>query len=186
MGFSTVLKKAFPFISVAASMGGPIGVIAAGVIGKALGMEKAPAATSDGISSAIAGAFPDPAQRAALQKAETDFQGQMAELGYKDPETLEAAAAADNTGTGIVATAQTRQVLPATLALLVTVGFFGLLALMAFHGIPPGAETVLNVMTGSLGAAWMAVINFYFGSSAGSDRKTEILAATATAAAAKP
>jgi hypothetical protein len=181
MGFSTVVRKVFPFISIAASMGGPLGTMAAGIVGKALGMDKPPAATADGITTAIAGAIGDPVQRAALQKAETDFQAQMAELGYKDAEALEATDAADRASARVMAT-QTHSLLPAILAVAVTLGFFGLLALMAYHAIPLGAETMLNVMTGSLGTAWIMIITFYFGSSAGSDRKTEILAAATTAA----
>jgi hypothetical protein len=184
MGFSTVLKKAFPFLSVAAAMGGPMGVIAAGAVGKALGMDKAPPATEDGICSCLANNFSDPAQRVTLQKVESDFQAQMAELGYKDVASLEAAAAADRAAAAGPTVTQTRQLLPAALAILVTAGFFGLLSLMAFRPIPAGAESMLNVMTGSLGTAWIMIITFYFGSSAGSDRKTEIMAASASTLAA--
>jgi hypothetical protein len=181
MGFSAVIKKAFPFISAAASLGGPMGVMAAAVVGKALGVDKPPAGTMDGIAGVIAGTIGDPVQRAALQKAEQDFQLQMAELGYKDAADLEAMGDADRASARTMQT-QTRSPLPATLAVLVTLGFFGLLVLMIFHAMPAGAETVLNVMTGSLGTAWIMVITFYFGSSAGSDRKTEIMAAQTTAA----
>src|SRR5229473_1118049 len=89
MGFTDVLRKSFPFISIAASMGGPLGVMAANVVGKAIGADKAPAPTQDAIANVIAGAIGDPAQRAALVKAEQDFQLQMAELGYKNAEDLE-------------------------------------------------------------------------------------------------
>jgi len=66
--------------------------------------------------------------------------------------------------------------IPGALAILLTLGFFGLLFLTALHAPPPQSEKVLDVMTGSLGSAWGAVIMYYFGSSAGSDRKTEIMA----------
>jgi hypothetical protein len=66
--------------------------------------------------------------------------------------------------------------IPGALAIFVTLGFFGLMFLTALHAPPPQSEKVLDVMTGSLGTAWVAVIMYYFGSSAGSDRKTEIMA----------
>ena len=180
MSFTNVLKKAYPFISIAAGMGGPIGNMAASVVGKALGLDKPPAGTADAITNVITGAFADPVQRAALQKAEQDFQAQMAELGYKSQADFEATGELDRASAREMQTS-THSKLPGTLAILVTLGFFGLLLLMALHPIPKGAESALNIMTGSLGTAWIMVITFYFGSSAGSDRKTEIMAATAAA-----
>jgi len=178
MSFTNVLKKAYPFISIAAGMGGPLGTMAAGVVGRALKLDTPPAGTADSITAAISGAFADPAQRVALQAAEQDFQAQMAELGYKSQADFEATGELDRASARDMQTS-TRSQIPALLAGGVTVGFFGLLAIMVFHPIPPGAETMLNVMTGSLGTAWIMVITFYFGSSAGSDRKTEIMAAAA-------
>jgi hypothetical protein len=180
MGFSAVVKKAFPFISAAASLGGPVGTMAAALVGKALGVDKPPAPTVDGITSAIASALGDPVQRAALLQAEQAFQLQMAELGYKDAADLEAAGVADRANARAMQV-ETRSNLPAILAILVTLGFFGLLLMIALHSIPAGAETILNIMTGSLGTAWIMVITFYFGSSAGSERKTELMANGAAA-----
>jgi hypothetical protein len=174
MSFSEVMKKAFPFISAAASLGGPVGTIAATLVGKAIGVDNVEP-TSDGISNAIATAFADPTQRAALIKAEQDFQAQMAELGYKDAEALAATAAADRASAREMQI-QTKSILPGVLAVLVTFGFFGLLGLSAFHTMPKSSEKILDVMTGSLGTAWIMIITYYFGSSAGSDRKTELLA----------
>ncbi len=174
MSFTTVLKKSFPFISAAASLGGPVGTIAASVLGKALGVDKIPA-TGDGISNAMAAAFADPAQRAALIQAEQQFQAQMAELGYKDAEELAATDAADR------ASARQREMtikdrIPAILALGITSGFFLLLFIMLKFPPPPASEKVMDIMLGALTTAWIAVVTYYFGSSAGSAQKTDLLA----------
>lgn len=174
MSFTDVLKKSFPFISAAAGLGGPLGSMAAAIVGKAIGVDKVPA-SADGISNAIATAFADPAQRAALIQAEQQFQAQMAELGYKDAEELAATAASDR------ANARGREIalkdkIPALLALLVTVGFFGVLWYMLTHTTPAASHDTMLLLLGSLGTAWTSIIAYYFGSSAGSDRKTELLA----------
>lgn len=62
---------------------------------------------------------------------------------------------------------------PATLALLVTVGFFGILYSLMMGIAHPSNE--LMIMLGSLGTAWTGIISYYFGSSAGSQAKTDAL-----------
>lgn len=62
------------------------------------------------------------------------------------------------------------------LAYGVTVGFFGVLCGL-MYGAPSGPmRDVLLVMVGSLGQAWGSVISYYYGSSRGSDAKTDLLA----------
>jgi hypothetical protein len=175
MGFTDVLKKAFPFITAAASLGGPLGTMAASAVGKALNLDKVPSPTADGISTAIATALADPQQRAALIQAEQEFQKQMTELGYQHAEELEQTAAADR------ANARQREMtlkdkIPAALAIMVTVGFFGVLSFMLFRQVPPTGHDALLLMLGGLGSAWTGVVTYYFGSSAGSAAKTELLA----------
>lgn len=174
MGFSDVVKKIYPWISAGASLGGPVGVMAAAVVGKAIGADKAPAGTTEGIENAIASAMATPEQRAALLQAERDFQKQMTELGFQDAEQLEQIAAGDRASARNMEVA-TRSSVPGLLGISVTIGFFGLLALTALHAPPPASEKVLDVMTGSLGTAWIMVMGYYFGSSSGSARKTELL-----------
>lgn len=180
MAFTDVLKKAFPFISAAASLGGPLGTMAAVVVGKAIGADKPPAGTTEGISAAIATALGDPVQRAALVKAEQDFQEQMAELGYKNAEELEATAAADRASARDMQV-KTHSWIPGFLASGVTVGFFALLFLMLRYPPPPASATVMNIMLGALTTAWIAVVQYYFGSSAGSARKDDAIAKIASA-----
>lgn len=174
MSFNDVVKKAFPFISAAASLGGPIGVMAAAVVGKAIGVDKVDPST-DGISNAIATALADPAQRAALLQAEQQFQTQMAELGYKDAEALAATSEADR------ASARNREIqvkdwTPRILGfVVVSLCFFGE-GLYFRYGAPANASPeLIGRILGTLDSALILVLSYYFGSSAGSDRKTELL-----------
>jgi len=74
----------------------------------------------------------------------------------------------------------TVQVSQAILASLIVVGFFGcLIALL----INPGTLSDLNrepvmLMIGALIAAFAGIVGYFFGSSAGSARKTNLLAKT--------
>lgn len=70
---------------------------------------------------------------------------------------------------------QVKDYTPRILAYLVTIGFFGILALYTYGNVPEINTSVLNIMLGSLGTAWVSIINYYFGSSMGSQRKTELL-----------
>lgn len=167
------LRKVFPFISAAASLGGPAGTMAANALGAALGATVEP--TEKGITDALSKAAASPDQLLAAQKAEQDFQVQMAKLGYEHVEDLEKVAADDR------ASARAREVsvkdkIPAILAITITVGFFALLGAMLKWSPPASNKDLLNIMLGSLGTAWVAVVTYYFGSSAGSARKDDILA----------
>ena len=68
---------------------------------------------------------------------------------------------------------QTKSLIPPTMAVLVTVGFFGILVALMFGQVQRNEEVM--VMLGSLGTAWTGIIAFYFGSSHGSQNKDEML-----------
>jgi len=69
--------------------------------------------------------------------------------------------------------ATTKSLIPGALAIFVTVGFFGILyALMSGYATK---SDELMIMLGSLGTAWTGIIGFYFGSSAGSQAKDQLL-----------
>jgi hypothetical protein len=169
MAFNDVMRKAFPFISMAASMGGPIGVMAANAIGKAIGVDKIdPTKLQDVIGTAMA----NPDQLLALKKADNDFQVQMEQLGINLEEIDEKDRESARQREQVV-----KDWTPKILAYGVTAGFFGVLLLMFMHSIPDTGHDVLLVLVGSLGSAWIAIMNYYFGSSSGSAAKTQILAA---------
>jgi hypothetical protein len=65
--------------------------------------------------------------------------------------------------------------LTGVLALIVTLGFLALLGYLAAYR--PDQRDLLNVMIGALATAWVSIVSYYFGSSRGSDDKTNLLTA---------
>lgn len=166
----SIVKAVAPTIGTA--LGGPLGGMAGLALAKVLGVPDAQAGDDSAIAAAIQGASPD--QILALKKADQDFAITMQSLGFKNVEALEALATADR------ASAREREVktadwMPKVLGLVITVGFFGLLAYLMKQEPPTGSRDILNIMLGSLGSAWIGVVTYYFGSSSGSARKTEIM-----------
>lgn len=62
------------------------------------------------------------------------------------------------------------------LAITVTLGFIFLVAMLSFHDAPTNSHDIVMAMTGVLATAFGGIVNYYFGSSSGSAKKTEILA----------
>ncbi|WLT32692.1 hypothetical protein [Geothrix sp. PMB-07] len=172
--WKALVKSIAPTIGTA--LGGPLGGIAGLALTKALGMPDDAAKDDNSLSAAIQGANPD--QLLALKKADQDFAVQMQKLGFENIEALEAIAAGDR------ANAREREIktqdwTPKVLAFLITIGFFSLLGYLIHNSANAALNNsqVLNVMLGSLGSAWIGVVSYYFGSSAGSARKTELMSA---------
>jgi hypothetical protein len=61
------------------------------------------------------------------------------------------------------------------MALLITLAIVGLMYLMMYVEIPTGSREVIMLVIGGLLARMNDVYSFYFGSSEGSQRKTEIM-----------
>jgi hypothetical protein len=163
------IKQALPWIGAAASGNIPALVsLAASTVAKVTGGKVE--ASTDSISAAIAGATPE--QLLALKTADNELAEKMQQMGFAHIEDLEKIAADDR------ASARAREItlkdrIPALLAIGITLGFFGLLALMIFHSMPQPSEKIIDIMVGSLGAAWLSVVTYYFGSSAAHDAMTE-------------
>ena len=156
-------------------VGGPAGTAIGSVIASALGTE----ATPDAVSQALA-VNPDAAVKLRQIESDERVKLQSMVIAHADNE-LAASTAALQATVEDRKSARTREVdtkdsaTPRWLACGVTLGFFGVLAWLLAVGKPAQGGDALLVMLGSLGTAWTAVISYYYGSSAGSDRKTELM-----------
>lgn len=162
---ASIVGKAAPILGTL--LGGPAGGAVGGLIASALGTGNDPAE----VSAALAN--PDAAIK--LREIESRRQVELQSLAVEMAKAELAASTADR------ASARDREAktgdtfTPRSLALLVTLGFFGVLGYLLAAGKPTQGGDALLVMLGSLGAAWTAIVAYYFGSSAGSAAKTEIL-----------
>jgi membrane-bound ClpP family serine protease len=164
--FGPLLGQLAP--SIATALGGPLAGVAVKTLSNALfGHENG---TEEQISEAMASATPD--QLAAIKKIDADFKVQMKSLDID----LERIAAGDRDSARQMQR-DTKDWVPKVLAIVITLGFFGILIWMLLNGMPKTGTEALLMMLGALGTAWTGVVNFYYGSSAGSKAKNDILAA---------
>lgn len=168
MNFKTVIGAVAPWIGTA--LGGPLGGMAVDAIGKVFGLSDT---SEESLKTALSGATPE--QMLALKQADNDFKLKMQELGFKQTTDLEKIAA-DDRDSARKREMTVKDLTPMLLAIGVTAGFFGVLGFMLVNGKPLAGGDALLVMLGALGGSWGSVISYYFGSSAGSAEKNNILA----------
>lgn len=153
--------------SIASAVGGPLAGMATKAISEAL-LGK-PDGTEQELLQAVDRATPE--QLLALKKAEQEFAVQMRELDID----LERISMADR-DSARSREVKTKDWTPKVLAGLITVGYFGALFYMLRNGLPQhGGSEAMLVMLGTLGTAWGGVVAYYFGSSAGSRAKDELM-----------
>ena len=155
------LKQIAP--TIATALGGPLAGMAVSAISKAIGVD--PTEVSDLIKNNKLSAD----QIAQVKIAEIELQKQAQELGLN----FEKLAVEDRMSAREMQSA-TRSIVPPLLAAIITVGFFGILGMMLFGKVDSNNPAIL-MMLGSLGTAWTGIIAYYFGSSAGSAAKTDLL-----------
>lgn len=168
-----MLGTVAPWIGAAATGGVPALVgMAAAQVGQAFGSDVKP--TIDAIGQAISGATPD--QMLALKQADNDFAMKMQEMGFKNVQTLEQIAADDRASARTMHTAL-RDLSTPILSYLVVAAFFGSIYLLLTQAVTvqDGMRDVVMMLLGTLAAAFSQVLNFRFGTSAGSKEKTEII-----------
>lgn len=158
-------------------VGGPIGVgvtAAAAIISHALGTPSDPGVVELALNDPTALEKVRQAESAnSLQLQQLMVSAAQASLAHEsDMARIQAADRADARAMGI----SNKDWVPKVLAMAVTAGFFGILLLMAFQPLPGTNKDLVNVIVGALGTAWISIIGYYFGTSVGSMRKTELLA----------
>ena len=164
MNLKKILGTVAPFLGT--MIGGPFGAAAGKLVGQVLlGNENASEAE---IEKALAQATPE--QLVELRRVDAEYKTKMAELGIDEQKI-----AAMDRDSARQREMVTKDKIPAVLALLLTFGFFGVLTMMMLYPIQQGTQGVIEVMLGSLGTAWISVITYYFGSSYGSQIKTQLL-----------
>lgn len=154
---------------IATAIGGPLAGMAVQALTGALGMGEG--ASKEDVLRAVAGASPE--QLAAIKKADQDFAVRMKELDidiYALDQADRASARDREAKVGGLANP--------VLATFVMAGFFGVSAAVIFGnaGADPATSTIVGAIIGYASAKADQVVSYYFGSSAGSKRKTEAMA----------
>jgi hypothetical protein len=154
------LKQLAP--TIATALGGPLAGMAVSAVAKAIGCD--PEQVQDVISSGKLTAE----QVAAIQLAELELKKQAQAMNLDFAKLV-----AEDKKSARDMQIATKSWIPPVLAMSVTVGFFGILAGLMYGQIQHAPQ--IDIMLGALGTAWTGIISFYFGSSAGSQAKDQLL-----------
>tara|TARA_R110000868_G_scaffold184164_2_gene425632 strand:+ start:217 stop:711 length:495 start_codon:yes stop_codon:yes gene_type:complete len=148
--------------TIATALGGPLAGLAIEAVSKAIGIDP------KDVQSTISEGKLSSDQIMLLKQAEIDMAARAQEMGL-DFAKLNV----EDRKSAREMQAETRSYIPAILAIAVTIGFFGILVGMMTETFK--TSDALMLMLGSLGTAWTGIIAFYFGSSAGSQAKDDLL-----------
>ncbi len=148
--------------TIATALGGPLAGMAVSAVSKAIGC------TPEEVQNVISSGKLDATQVAAIQQAELELkkQAQAMNLDFAKLSVEDRKSARDMQTI-------TRSFIPPLLAVGVTLGFFGILFGLMYGQIQHAPQ--IDIMLGSLGTAWTGIIAFYFGSSASSQNKDQLL-----------
>jgi hypothetical protein len=160
------LKQLAPLLGTA--IGGPLGGVAASFIAGKLGVEDSSVtAMTDLLSSGSM----SPDQVTALKLAEVDFK-KFLETNKIDLAKIDLA----NTQGAREMMVSTKSTIPAALSIVVVVGFFGILISMMLGWLVTTDSQALMTLLSALQIGFGMILNFWFGSSNGSQNKDALLA----------
>lgn len=160
------LAKVAP--ALATALGGPMAGVAVSMCGKALGLGEG--ATEDDLAAIVAGGNPDTLVK--LKEVDNQFKLEMKRLGV-DVLKIDAEDRKDARALGI-AKGLGPQI---TLATIFVCGFIYVLGVI-FQGqtIDPTMREIATYVLGILSAGLVQIMNYFFGSSAGSKDKSAAMA----------
>lgn len=176
------IKKSLPWLGTIAGVlvpgAAPLINVATKIVGDKLNKNIAPDVTS--LADALQTALGDPAQHAQLLEAENAYKQAMQAMGYQHCEEMEQIAEKDRESARTMQIAN-KSWIPGSISALVLLSTFTIEAWYSwaiFHGAHFSADGAVMIgrIQGTLDTATGLVLAYWFGSSIGSDRKTEILA----------
>ena len=167
MNWQDILKTVAP--TVASALLGPMGGIAVAAIGSAIGID---APTQDKIAKAFTAGQLTPEALEKIKLLELDYQNQEKERGFKYAEL-----AFKDVDSARQMQIATRSWVPAAISLVVVFGYFAILVGLMFGVLHVTDNQSLLILIGALSTAFGGVLNFWLGSSHGSQVKSEMMAA---------
>ena len=150
--------------TIATALGGPLAGLAVTAISKAIGVSE------DDVEKTMNAGKMSAEQIVQLKLAEIEFQKQANELGLNFEKL-----ATDDRASARNMQVATRSFVPAMLSILVVTAWGIIQYFLLTHVIATEMREIIIRILGTLDAALMLVLSFYFGSSAGNSRKDEML-----------
>lgn len=160
------LKELVPLIGTA--LGGPLGGAAATFVASKLGLSDA---SVSAVNEVLNSGKLSPEQISNIKLAEIEFQTflEKNKIDLKKIDQLNTQGARDMQ-------VATHSRIPGALAIIIVTGFFSILVSMMLGYLQVNDQQALLILLGALSAGFGAVLNFYFGSSNGSQSKDIMLA----------
>ncbi|CAB4121695.1 hypothetical protein UFOVP21_36 [uncultured Caudovirales phage] len=148
--------------TIATALGGPLAGLAIEAVSKAIGIDP------KDVQSTISEGKLSADQIMLLKQAEVAMAARAQEMGLDFAKLSN-----DDRKSARDMQVATKSWIPAVLAISVTIGFFGILIGMMTETFK--TSDALMLMLGSLATAWTGIIGFFFGSSASSQNKDNLL-----------
>ena len=161
-----LLKSLAPLLGTA--IAGPFGGVAATFIASKLGLS---GSSVQSVSEAIQSGTLTPEQISSIRLAEIEFKKWMGDNNLKSEQLV-----VQNTQGARDMQTAVRSNIPGTLAIVIVSGFFAILICMMLGLLKVSDQQSLLILLGALSAGFGSVLNFYFGSSHGSQNKDALLA----------